>query len=297
MSRCNCCNDENSTPVFEFNTYKLVSCNTCQLVYIQNPPTQDSIQELYTAPDQDYHTELRDKTSLHYRRIARCAAEHLAFVRKVAKEGMLVDIGCSTGQFLGLAADNGFECAGIELARNSAKFAAQETGLPIETGSIHDTKHASDSCDVVTMFDVIEHVPDPSRDIAEAYRLLKPGGWLIMSTPNIDGLFPRASYGLASKLNYWPHPEPPHHLYQFSVNTMTAMLENGGFEVGAVEHHNIDLAYTFGAPSTLMRMPKRLAYAAVFAPLAKLGPLVGQGDWFYVAAQKPKVPAMRRVAA
>jgi hypothetical protein len=117
--------------------------------------------------------------------------------------------------------------------------------------------------------------------------LLKPGGWFVLSTPNIDGLFPRMAYKLAHRLNYWPHPEPPYHLYQFSVRTLSAMLGKAGFVPGPVRHSSIELAYTFGTVATLARMPKRLAYAVALAPLVKLGPLIGQGDWFYLAARKP----------
>ena len=74
---------------------------------------------------------------------------------------------------------------------------------------------------------------------------------------------------------------------QFSVATLGALVSAAGFVPGPVEHHAIDLSYSFGTLRTLLKSPKRLAYAAAFAPLAKLGPLVQQGDWFYMAARKP----------
>ena len=269
--------------------FRLVSCTNCGLVYVINPPDAQFLEKLYSSDGNNYHAELRDPASPQYQRIARIAANHLAFVRRVTGSGNLVDIGCSTGQFLGLAKGAGFACGGIEFSRESADYVTAQTGLPVERGSIHDSQLAAESCDVLTMFDVIEHVTDPLSDLAAAYRLLRPGGWLVLSTPNIDGLFPKASYTLANVLNYWPHPEAPHHLYQFSVKTLSALVEKAGFEVGLVEHCNIDLAYSFGTLSTLMRMPKRLAYAMVFSPLAKLGPWVGRGDWFYMAVRKPAV--------
>jgi 2-polyprenyl-3-methyl-5-hydroxy-6-metoxy-1,4-benzoquinol methylase len=157
----------------------------------------------------------------------------------------------------------------------------------VAEGTIHDAPQPAGSLDVLTMFDVIEHVPDPLGDLRKAFDLLAPGGLVVLSTPNIDGLFPRLSLPLAKKLDYWPHPEPPYHLYQFSARTLAAMLEKAGFEIAATRHFAIDLAYTFGQPATLLRSPKRLAYASLFAPMAAAGPWLGQGDWIYMTARKP----------
>ena len=287
MNLCNCCGGDRHDPVFEMAGFRLVRCCECRLVFVSNPPDAGAIEALYASASRCYHAELRDPASVQFRRIARMAASHLDFVRQVAGPGELVDVGCSTGQFLALAHDHGFACSGIELSPDSAAYAEKVTGLPVERGTIHDSRVPLGSCDVVTMFDVIEHVPDPISDLAAAWWLLRPGGWLVLSTPNIDGLFPKASYPLARILNHWPHPEPPLHLYQFSVRTLSAMVARSGFDVALVRHSRIDLAYTFGALADLVRMPRRLAYAALFSPLAGIGPLVGRGDWFYLAARKP----------
>jgi 2-polyprenyl-3-methyl-5-hydroxy-6-metoxy-1,4-benzoquinol methylase len=266
--------------------YELVECTGCGLAYIANQPTAAQLTAIYSA-SADYHAGLQQPGSKLWERMAGIARNHMSFVRSFASGGNLLDVGCSTGQFLALARGKGFGVAGVEFSESSAEFARGHFGLSVEQGSIHASQQPAASFDLVTMFDVIEHVPDPASDIAATFRLLKPGGWFVLSTPNIDGLFPRLSYKLAHKLDYWPHPEPPHHLYQFSVRTLSAMLAKAGFVPGPVRHSNIDLAYTFGTPATLARMPKRLAYALALAPLVKLGPLIGQGDWFYLAAKKP----------
>ena len=284
--RCNCCSGTRHAPLFESKGYRLVRCDGCGLAFIANPPSAEELARLYSASDGDYHTELHDAASPAARRMMRVAETHLRFVRRVATTGRLVDVGCSTGNFIGLASTAGFAASGIEFSADSAGCARKATGLDVETGAIHDSALPPASIDVLTMYDVIEHVPDPTADLRAAWRLLRPGGWLVLSTPNIDGLFPRASLPLAKALDYWPHPEPPYHLYQFSVASLRALLVKAGFAPGRVWHRNIDLAYSFGTLRTLARMPKRLAYAAVFAPLAKLGPVIGLGDWFYIAAQK-----------
>jgi len=287
MTECNMCGSASAKPLFRAKGYDLVRCVQCDLAYVSNPPDENALRKLYSAGESDYHSELHDPGSTASRRMATIAARHLKFTRRFVASGRLVDVGCSSGEFLLLAHEAGFDCSGIEFSRESAEEAHRRTGLGIERGTLHDTTLAPGSCDVLTLFDVIEHVPDPSADLRAAFDLLAPGGWLVLSTPNIDGLFPRLSYPLANRLDYWPHPEPPHHLFQFSEATLARIVESAGFRVAGTRHCNIDLAYTFGAPATLARMPKRLAYAALFAPAAKLGPLVGMGDWLYLAARKP----------
>lgn len=240
---------------------------------------------MYQA-DANYHTALHDPGSDAFARMDGIAAEHLAFVRRWAGQGRLLDVGCSTGLFLARARAIGFEVAGVEFSAASAQFARDHFDIAVTDGDIAALDCAPESFDLLTMFDVIEHVRDPAADIAAAHRLLRPGGLFILSTPNLDGLFPMLSQPLAQTLGYWPHPEPPWHLYQFSVRTLSAMLEKRGFECLGTRHTAIDLAYTFGTPANLARSPKRLAYALAFAPFAWLGPKIGKGDWFYIAARK-----------
>lgn len=287
MSGCNHCGTTAHSAVFSLKGYDLVECDRCGLAYIANQPSDAELARLYSGGE-GYHAALKDPSSPQWAAILKTAQAHMAFLRHVPTgAGTLVDVGCSTGQFLNLARQAGHTVSGIEFSEDSRAFAAQHFGLTVEPGSIHDSGLGAGSVDIVTMFDVIEHVRDPISDMQAARRLLRPGGWFLLSTPNIDGLFPRLSRPLANRLAYWPHPEPPYHLYQYSVRTLSASLEKAGFAIGPVAHRRIPLDYTFGTLSALARSPKRAAYAALFAPAALAGPWIGQGDWFYLAAQKP----------
>ncbi len=283
---CNHCGSTRSAKLFETKGYALVRCRACGLAYIDNPPAIDELKELYSAAA-SYHVALCDPASAAFAEQDRIAARHLRETRRAARSGRLLDVGCSIGQFLARARAAGFAATGLEMNRTSAEFARAHYGLDVAEGTIHGAPLPPESLEVLTMFDVIEHVPDPLGDLRKAFELLVPGGMAVLSTPNIDGLFPRLSLPLAGRLGYWPHPEPPYHLFQFSVKTLAAMLEKAGFEVTGTRHYAIALAYTFGQAATLLRSPKRLAYAGVFAPLAAIGPWLGQGDWIYMAARKP----------
>lgn len=285
MSGCNLCHGQRAEPIFSTKGYNLVECAGCGLAYIANQPDDAELARIYSGSE-GYHAALKDPSSTEWAVIRRTAEAHMDFMRQVPGKGRLVDVGCSTGQFLNLAQQAGYDVSGIEFSDDSRRFAESHFGLRVEAGSIHDSGLPPEGLDFITMFDVIEHVRDPMADMHAALRLLKPGGWFVLSTPNIDGLFPRLSRPLANTLDYWPHPEPPYHLYQYSVRTLAATLEKAGFTIGPVAHRRIPLDYTFGKLSDLMRSPKRAAYAALFAPFALIGPWIGQGDWFYLAAQK-----------
>ncbi len=146
---------------------------------------------------------------------------------------------------------------GAELSPVTAAFAREHFALDVTAGSWRDAGIAEGSLDVVTLFDVIEHMPDLLNEPRGIRRMLKPGGLLLQSTLNIDGLFPKVSQPFADLLDYWPHPEPPHHLYQFSVRTLSELDRQGRVRARRVDQTRIGLDYSFGTPKH-WRVSKKL---------------------------------------
>ena len=286
---CNLCGGSDHALLFRKNGFDLVRCKACGLAFVANPPDDATVGEFYSA-DNDYHTELFDPQSKAFARMQAVARTHCKVLRRSVADGAgrrLLDVGCSAGLFLNEARSAGFTVQGVELSPQSSEFARSHFGLDVHTGLLDTAPYEAESFDVITLFDVIEHVPDPLAELKAIRKLLKPGGLLLQSTPNIDGLFPRLSYPLARKLDYWPHPEPPHHLYQFSVKTLSAMTAKAGFEPGRVDQLRIGLDYSFGTPEHWKISKKLVPYALLFAPSAIVGPWIGMGDWFYLASRKP----------
>ena len=286
---CNMCGGSEHRHLFRKFGYELLRCRHCDLVFVGNPPGAEEVAAFYSA-EAAYHGELLDPADPAFGRITEVARQHLAMLRRGVPRGQglaLLDIGCSSGLFLNEARGAGFTVRGAELSPDTAAFARGHFGLDIHAGDWREAGYADASFDVVTLFDVIEHLPDPLAELRAIRRLLKPGGVLLQSTPNIDGLFPRLSYKTAKLLDYWPHPEPPHHLYQFSDRTLADMTERAGYEVTRVDQTRIAFGYNFGGPGSWKVSPKLLAYALLFAPSALVGPWLGMGDWLYLAARKP----------
>jgi 2-polyprenyl-3-methyl-5-hydroxy-6-metoxy-1,4-benzoquinol methylase len=273
--------------IFTRNGFQLGQCPVCKLAYVLDPPSSAELKRLYSF-DSGYHTAFREDDSEASRSFLALGREYCDLIERYRTRGSLLDVGCSAGFFLKAARDRGWETCGVEMSADTAALARERHGLRVITGALEEAELAASSFDVVTMWDVIEHLEDPRRALLEVSRVLKRGGLLALATPNLDGLFPRLSLRASGITGTWPHPEPPHHLFQFSKRTIRALLEQTGFEILDGRDKRLPLAYTFGTLRTLVRSPRRLLYAACFVPLAWLGPLVHSGDWMIVIARSTR---------
>jgi 2-polyprenyl-3-methyl-5-hydroxy-6-metoxy-1,4-benzoquinol methylase len=281
---CKLCGNRRAQHLYTKNGVELVRCISCGLVYVWNPPTPDAIERLYSFAS-GYHTVFRSDNSAESRAHAARAVEFLRIVGRYSRPGRILDVGCSAGFFLERARAEGWTTFGVEISSDTAEL-ARGRGLDVFTGTLERTGFRPESFDVVTMWDVLEHLEDPVATIAVTAEVLKEEGLLALSTPNIGGIFPRLSYRAARWTGRWPHPEPPHHLFQFSKATISRLLKQGGLTPIKILDRRAPLSYTFGDRSLLLREPKRLAYAAVFAPVAFVAPLVRGGDDMVVIARK-----------
>jgi 2-polyprenyl-3-methyl-5-hydroxy-6-metoxy-1,4-benzoquinol methylase len=135
----------------------------------------------------------------------------------------LLDVGCALGFMLEAASAAGWSPVGVETSEFAARYAGQHTGCPVYAGTLQKAALPPESFDVVTLMDVIEHVPEPFELIAEIHRILRPGGVLLIVTPNFGSLFVRL-YGLKA-YGVWPDQ----HVVYFQPSTMTQLLQTVGF--------------------------------------------------------------------
>jgi 2-polyprenyl-3-methyl-5-hydroxy-6-metoxy-1,4-benzoquinol methylase len=284
---CKLCGSRRAQHLYTKNGFELVRCTSCGLVFVRNPPTRNELERHYSFAT-GYHTAFRSHTSAASRAHAARAAEFLTIVRRHRPPGSILDVGCSVGFFLERARAEGWTTSGVEISNDTAALARQR-GLDVFTGTLEQAGFRAGSFDVVTMWDVLEHLEDPVATVATAADVLKEEGLFVLSTPNIAGLFPRLSYRAARWTNRWPHPEPPSHLFQFSKATIRRLLTQSALAPIEILDRRIPPSYTFGGRSLLLREPKRLAYAAVFAPIAFVAPLVRAGDDMVVIARRKTV--------
>jgi 2-polyprenyl-3-methyl-5-hydroxy-6-metoxy-1,4-benzoquinol methylase len=150
--------------------------------------------------------------------------QYLDRLAHYTRPGRLIDIGAATGFFLGLARQRGWEVAGIEPSEYAASL-ARSKGLDVRTAVAGSCQFPQASFDAITMWDVIEHIPDPRRAFSSVATFLKPGGLIALNTPNSESLVARA---LKTK---WHLVVPPEHLNLFSKKSLRRLLEDHGFEL------------------------------------------------------------------
>ncbi len=225
VTSCALCGEENRTVLFEEAPFRVVRCSRCGLVYVtpRLPPgalLEEIYDESYWKSDSpkvrgyaDYSAE-RD----FYERTFRI---RYRFVGNFAfPPGKVLDVGCAAGYFLSVAKEKGWECAGVEPSRPIAETARRNLpGVEIFTGLLEDAPFEKESFDLVTLWDVVEHTPDPVSFLRAASAMVKPGGILVLETQNVDSLFARV---LGRKWQHFKHAE---HLFHFSPYTLRRLLE------------------------------------------------------------------------
>ena len=283
---CNLCGAHDSTLLTTKDGFQVRRCRRCSLVFVGNPPDQTFLSRHYSF-DAGYHDELKtNPASVEFHEAE--ARRNLALLTRYRQGGTLLDIGCSTGLFLAKARAAGWVVRGNEYSADSAQVARTAHGLDVVSGALQPGSFAAASFDVVTLWDVLEHVPDPQSTLRLAASLLKPAGLLVVKTPNVDGLYPRWSLKALPYVGFWGHPEPPGHLFQFSVRTLGRMVSAAGLDPVGTTHARIPLNYSFGTVSQWFRSLKWAAYCLAFIPLAWVGPLLRSGDDItLVARRKP----------
>jgi SAM-dependent methyltransferase len=145
----------------------------------------------------------------------------------------VLDVGAASGAWLETVAAAGASGVGVEIGATTAA-AARERGLDIRTGTLAEALPGlgDERFDLITFWDVLEHLRDPRRELALALPLLRPGGRIAATFPNVDGLYPKLTYRLLTRRNgIWEYPELPVHLYDFSPASASRLFEQAGLAV------------------------------------------------------------------
>lgn len=239
-------------------TWSLYLCKDCKCAYLDPRPSSNTIglayRRYYThAGDDEDRTKtlrglgcLRRSLANGYRnwrfasnfqpanRLGVVAAIVLPSLKQRLDQGLrnvprlqadahLLDVGFGDGAFLELARSAGWDVTGVDPDPVSVESAIQR-GFDVRLGGIEACADRSGSFDAVTLSHVIEHVHDPIALLQSAYHLLKPGGFLWLSTPNIESL------GLSIYGRNWLGLDPPRHLVLFRWQAIQELLRKMGFD-------------------------------------------------------------------
>ena len=176
LTACNLCGSSNIEVVNEKSN--ICRCRNCDYVFDSPRPTLAEITRYYSRIDKydSWLAQEKARDALWQRR--------LKLVRKgTYKKGKLLDVGTAIGQFLHFAREH-FEVYGTEVSETAIRIAREKYGLNIYRGGLEDVDFKGIKFDVITLFHVLEHVPDPSLTINKCRELLNERGFLIIAVPN-----------------------------------------------------------------------------------------------------------------
>jgi 2-polyprenyl-3-methyl-5-hydroxy-6-metoxy-1,4-benzoquinol methylase len=221
---CPLCDGNSHEVLFTKYGFDFVRCSDCSLIYVNPQLVTDEVTHYYFGDNDSSATEwlkvLLNPKDQEWRRASFYDA--LDSLHPFVPGGRLLDIGCSIGLFMDTAAERGYECMGIELEKEAWTYATNH-GYTVARKTLHAAAFASESFDVVSMFGVLEHLPDPGRILSEVHRILKPGGAVIIVVPNTYSMLNMVLHERARTFN------GRNHLTYFSETTLERMLSKYGF--------------------------------------------------------------------
>ena len=262
---------------------RLVKCRHCDLEYISPRPRGSDIVAAYSEGDDPAYVSQVDARERTFA-AALARIEHLQ-----PRKGRLLDVGTAAGAFLAAAKARGWQAEGCEPNRWMAEWGSRHYDVIIRAGELFDQEYPPASFDVVTLWDVVEHTPDPARVVRRIGELLKPGGLLVVNYPD------RGSWIARMLGRRWPFLSSVH-LYYFTRATLARMLETYGFHVSQQRPHVqwLELDYLLGRGEVMSAPLSRWSRALA----SQLGLARRQVPYWigqtFVAAQRSRVPEARR---
>jgi SAM-dependent methyltransferase len=218
---CPACREPTSDALGRVAGFQIRSCGRCRTLFTSQLPRADESADYYAS----FYAEGRDiEVPAFVFDQLRDLARSLAGYRTTER---WLDIGCGSGTLLRAAGAEGWDAIGTEIAPAVVE-AMRAEGLDARLGLTQDLDLPSGGFDVISAIEVLEHVPDPDALIAEAARLLRPGGVLYITTPHGRGISGR----LLGK--DWSVVAPPEHLQLFSSRGIRSAMSRGGLRTVSV---------------------------------------------------------------
>lgn len=240
--KCNLCGEQTATIVYahvariDTSDTQVVQCNHCGLVYLN--PRLKRLADNFTM-DEGY---LRQFYLPYYQKIGLLTATgmleaennhgfHLGYLTKLEGYRMtnrLLDVGCAIGLFLAAAKSDGWECFGVDPSGPLSAYGRQQLGVNVQHGELKAMAFPKHYFDVVTLWNVTEHLLDPTSVLQEIFRIVRPGGLVIVQVPNWNDI---ARDFLGTKWDMFVTD----HFYYFTPATLRKLLTGVGFRIKQVD--------------------------------------------------------------
>lgn len=224
---CPICRSDATAPDGLLGEIGFDRCSGCDFVFARDAAARARVyaEDEYGVRDV-YHGDLDAAWGVNSR-------VRVAYVRARRGSGRLLDIGSGGGHFVAVAAKEGFDASGVESTPSFARHAREDLGIEVIEQPIEELDLPSGAYDVITMWHVLEHIPDPVETLRRLRPALADGGLIVIEVPNSESVIARM-LGEA-----WPQLDAEVHVNQFSATTLRRALQAAGFvdiELETVSH-------------------------------------------------------------
>lgn len=225
LTQCILCNSAALRPMKGYEHAYLSRCADCGMVFSTHNPTLEELETYYSGYGRnDYLSPITIK---RYHEI-------LDRFEAVRNTNRLLDVGCGIGYFLDVAKERGWEVFGTEYTDKAIEI-CESKGITMHKGVLDPKNYPAESFDVITSFEVIEHINQPNPEIAHMASLLRKGGYLYVTTPNFNSLL---RYHLKGAYNVIGWPE---HLSYYTPKTMDRLMKRHGLKRKFIQSTGISL--------------------------------------------------------
>lgn len=225
--KCSFCNKGTYERYTDINKRLIVKCSCCGLLKLKVLPDNKSIKRIIKLIERSFFSEyeMEKDSYLHY------FTDKLEDIQKYSNGKNLLDVGCSTGIFLKEAKNWGYKGIGYEYSKRAVEICHKKR-LNVFYRNVENLKIIKNRYNVITAFQILEHLINPEKFINFAYNALKENGLLVLTTPNVNGLVSILS---GKKWFAFYNIE---HFYFFSEKSLKYLLEDRGFKIIFTKHEN-----------------------------------------------------------
>lgn len=221
-------------------------CEECHALYCDPMPVYDqkASSQIYDEEYCDKHRDNADEASKQQRIRANAnLLEKFAGNLKLSGDVKHLDVGAGAGEILLSGMSLGWASEGLDLSHKVCEYGKRVNNIDVHCCDIFDDRFQANSYDLITLYDIIEHVDDPVGLLKRTQELLAPGGGVYISTPNEKGLVIRTGNmlkGGGQTMHLSPTADP-YHLFGYSPESIRYMLADAGFELVGLEHKSVKL--------------------------------------------------------
>ena len=215
----NCCICDNSEtlPYFTSGDRVFEQCAHCGLVFVANFSHED------TSYKGDEYFVHKNEYVQRWDEFCALFEQLINNIMNIKQQGTFLDVGSGIGTLLHVARKHGFTTYGVEVSEWASAYSRNERGLNVVTGTLQAAAYPESNFDVIVINHVLEHVDVPRRLLAEAHRILKDDGLLVVGVPNIGSIMARI------QREKWPSLRPEEHIWHFTPATLRRLLDKTGF--------------------------------------------------------------------